>query len=91
MAKSTKELKAALKHPPSYFIKERMAKLGLDEAKLAYETGINPGHIKEILRDKRLLNFGEAAVLSYILGGTMPYWFNISKDYHDLLKATKEK
>lgn len=78
---SIKNLKAAKKYGPGYFIREQMDIRGWIQEELAEVLGISPKHLSSILQDKQSLSIENAKKLSTAFNTSPQYWLNLDNDY----------
>lgn len=78
---SIKNLKAARKFGPGYFIKEQMDIRGWVQEELAEVLGLSAKHINSILLDKQPLTFENARKLASAFNTSPQYWLNLDNDY----------
>lgn len=86
---SIKNLKAAKKFGPGYFIKEQMEIRGWVQEELADILGLSPKHLNSILLDKQPLTIENAKKLASAFNLSPQYWLNLDNDYR--LWLGKEK
>lgn len=89
--KSLKDLKAAKKFGPGYFIKELMDGKSWVQEDLADVLDITPKHLNNILSDKQSLSIEIAEKLSKVFGTSVKFWLNIDTDYRIWLRENTEK
>lgn len=78
---STKNLKAAIKFGPGYFIKEQMEIRGWVQEELAEILGLSQKHVNSILLDKQPLTIENARKLAGAFNTSPQYWLNLDYDY----------
>jgi len=78
---SIKDIKAAKKFGPGYFIREQMEIRGWIQEELADILGISTKHLSSILQDKQSLSITNAKKLSSVFNTSPQYWLNIDNDY----------
>ncbi len=78
---SIKNLKAAKKFGPGYFIREQMEIRGWVQEELADVLGISPKHLSSILQDKQALSIENAKKLASAFNTSPQYWLNLDNDY----------
>lgn len=88
---SIKNLKAAKKFGPGYFIKEQMDIRGWVQEELAEVLGLSAKHINSILLDKQPLTFENARKLASAFNTSPRYWLNLDNDYRLWLEKGKTR
>jgi HTH-type transcriptional regulator / antitoxin HigA len=88
---SIKNLKAAKKFGPGYFIREQMEIRGWVQEELADVLGISPKHLSSILQDKQSLSIENAKKLSSAFNTSPQYWLNLDNDYRLWLEHEKQE
>jgi HTH-type transcriptional regulator/antitoxin HigA len=88
---SIKNLKAAKKFGPGYFIKEQMEIRGWVQEELADVLGLSPKHLNSILLDKQPLNIENAKKLASAFNTSPQYWLNLDNDYRLWLEQEKRE
>jgi HTH-type transcriptional regulator/antitoxin HigA len=78
---SIKDLRAARKLGPGYFIREQMEIRGWVQEELADILGISVKHLSSILQDKQAISIDIAKRLSKVFGTSPHYWLHIDNDY----------
>lgn len=78
---SIKNLKAAKKFGPGYFIKEQMEIRGWVQEELADVLGLSPKHLNSILLDRQPLNIENARKFASAFNTSPQYWLNLDNDY----------
>lgn len=78
---SIKNLKAAKKFGPGYFIREQMELRGWVQEELAEVLDVSTKHLSSILQDKQALSIDYARKLSKAFNTSPQYWLNIDNDY----------
>jgi len=78
---SIKDLKAAKKFGPGYFIREQMEIRGWVQEELADILGISGKHLSSILLDKQPLSIDIAKRLSKVFETSPQYWLHIDNDF----------
>lgn len=78
---SIKNLKAARKFGPGYFIREQMEVRGWIQDELAEILDISPKHLNSILQDKQALSIENSQKLASAFETSPQYWLNIDNDY----------
>ena len=86
---SIKNLKAAKKFGPGFFIKEQMDIRGWVQEELAEILGLSPKHLSSILLDKQPLNIENAKKLASAFSISPQYWLNLDNDYRLWLEKEK--
>ena len=86
---SIKELKAAKKFGPGYFINEQMELRGWVQEELAQVLGISHKHLNTIMQDKQPLTTDVALKLSSAFQTSPQYWLNLDNDYRLWLEQDK--
>ena len=84
-----KELKAARKFGPGYFIREQMEIRNWTQEDLAEVLGITGKHLNKILQEKQPLSLDMAKVLGEVFNTSAQYWINIDTGYRLWLDGTK--
>lgn len=79
--KAIKNLKAAKKFGPGYFIKEQMNIRGWRQEELAEILGLSTKHLSSILQNKQSLSIENARKLSSAFNISPQYWLNLDNDY----------
>jgi len=85
----TRELKAARKFGPGYFIKEQMELREWIQEDMAEVLGITSKHLNKILQDKQPLTLDMAKILAVAFNTSAQYWINLDTDYRLWLKKEK--
>lgn len=88
--KALKNLKAAKKFGPGYFIREQMDIRGWTQEELAEILGLSTKHLSSILQDKQSLSIENAKKLSSAFNISPQYWLNIDNDYRLWLEQKKK-
>ncbi len=88
---SIKNLKAAKKFGPGYFIKEQMEIRDWVQEELADVLGLSPKHLNSILLDKQPLNIGNAKKLASAFNTSPQYWLNLDNNYRLWLEQEKQE
>ena len=88
---SIKNLKAAKKFGPGYFIREQMEIRGWVQEELADVLGISPKHLSSILQDKQALSIENAKKLASAFNTSPQYWLNLDNDYRLWLEQEKKE
>ncbi len=88
---SIKDLKAAKKFGPGYFIREQMEIRGWIQEELADILGISTKHLSSILQDKQSLSILNAKKLSSAFNTSPQYWLNIDNDYRLWLEQEQKE
>lgn len=88
---SIKNLKAAKKFGPGYFIREQMEIRGWVQEELADVLGISAKHLSSILQDKQSLSIENAKKLSSAFNTSPQYWLNLDNDYRLWLEQEKQE
>lgn len=88
---SIKNLKAARKFGPGYFIREQMEMRGWVQEELADILGISTKHLSSILQDKQSLSIENAKKLSSAFNTSPQYWLNLDNDYRLWLEHEKRE
>ena len=88
---SIKNLKAAKKFGPGYFIREQMEIRGWVQEELADVLGISPKHLSSILQDKQSLSIENAKKLSSAFNTSPQYWLNLDNDYRLWIEHEKQE
>lgn len=88
---SIKNLKAARKFGPGYFIREQMEIRGWVQEELADILGISTKHLSSILQDKQSLSIENAKKLSSAFNTSPQYWLNLDNDYRLWLEHEKQE
>ena len=78
---SIKNLKAAKKFGPGYFIREQMDIRGWIQEELADVLGLSTKHLSSILQDKQSLSIENARKLSSAFNTSPQYWLNLDNNY----------
>jgi HTH-type transcriptional regulator / antitoxin HigA len=78
---SIKNLKAAKKFGPGYFIKEQMDIRGWVQEELAEVLSLSTKHLNSILLDKQPLSIENARKLASAFKTSPHYWLNLDTDY----------
>jgi len=86
---SIKDLKAAKKFGPGYFIREQMDIRGWIQEELSDVLGISTKHLSSILQNRQALSIENAKKISSAFGTSPQYWLNLDNDYR--LWLVKEK
>jgi HTH-type transcriptional regulator / antitoxin HigA len=86
-----KNLRAAKKLGPGYFIREQMEIRGWIQEELADILGISTKHLSSILQDKQALSIENAKKLSITFNTSPHYWLNLDNDYRLWLEHEKEE
>lgn len=84
-----KELKAAKKFGPGYFIREQMEIRNWTQEDLAEVLGITVKHLNKILQEKQPLSLDMAKVLGEVFNTSAQYWINIDTGYRLWLDGGK--
>lgn len=79
--KNTKELRAARKFGPGYFIQEQMVLREWTQEDLSEVTGLTLKHINKILQDKQPLTIDTARLFAEVFNTSAQYWINIDTSY----------
>lgn len=87
---SIKNLKAAKKFGPGYFIREQMDIRGWVQEELADVLGISPKHLSSILQDKQSLSIENAKKLASAFKTSPQYWLNLDNDYRLWLEQERQ-
>jgi HTH-type transcriptional regulator/antitoxin HigA len=88
---SIKNLKAAKKFGPGFFIREQMDIRGWVQDELAAVLGISTKHLSSILLDKQSLSIENAKKLSSAFNTSPQYWLNLDNDYRLWLSQEKQE
>jgi HTH-type transcriptional regulator / antitoxin HigA len=88
---SIKDIKAAKKFGPGYFIREQMEIRGWIQEELADILGISTKHLSSILQDKQSLSIINAKKLSSAFNTSPQYWLNIDNDYRLWLEQEQKE
>ncbi len=88
--KAIKNLKAAKKFGPGYFIREQMEIRGWIQEELADVLGLSTKHLSSILQDKQSLSIENAKKLSSAFNISPQYWLNLDSDYRLWLEQEKK-
>ncbi len=88
---SIKDIKAAKKFGPGYFIREQMEIRGWIQEELADILGISTKHLSSILQDKQSLSIINAKKLSSVFNTSPQYWLNIDNDYRLWLEQEQKE
>lgn len=88
---SIKNLKAAKKFGPGYFIREQMEIRGWVQEELADVLGLSLKHLNSILLDKQPLNIENAKKLASAFNLSPQYWLNLDNDYRLWLEQEKRE
>ena len=88
---SIKDIKAAKKFGPGYFIREQMEIRGWIQDELADILGISTKHLSSILQDKQSLSIINAKKLSSAFNTSPQYWLNIDNDYRLWLEQEQKE
>lgn len=89
--RSIKDIKAAKKFGPGYFIREQMEIRGWIQEELADILGISTKHLSSILQDKQSLSIINAKKLSSAFNTSPQYWLNIDNDYRLWLEQEQKE
>lgn len=89
--RSIKDIKAAKKFGPGYFIREQMEIRGWIQEELADILGISTKHLSSILQDKQSLSIINAKKLSSVFNTSPQYWLNIDNDYRLWLEQEQKE
>ena len=88
---SIKNLRAAKKFGPGYFIREQMNIRGWVQEELADVLGLSLKHLNSILLDRQPLTIDNARKLASAFNTSPQYWLNIDNDYRLWLQQAKEE
>ncbi len=88
---SIKNLKAAKKFGPGYFIREQMLIRGWVQEELSDVLGISPKHLSSILQDKQALSIENAKKLASAFNTSPQYWLNLDNDYRLWLEQGRKE
>ncbi len=88
--KAIKDLKAAKKFGPGYFIREQMDIRGWRQEELAEVLSLSAKHLSSILQDKQSLSIENARKLSSAFNISPQYWLNLDNDYRLWLDQGKK-
>ncbi len=88
---SIKNLKAAKKFGPGYFIKEQMEIRGWVQEELADVLGLSLKHLNSILLDKQPLTIDNAKKLASAFNLSPQYWLSIDNDYRLWIQQEKKE
>ena len=88
---SIKNLKAAKKFGPGYFIREQMDIRGWIQEELADVLGLSTKHLSSILQDKQSLSIENARKLSSAFNTSPQYWLNLDNNYRLWLEQEKQE
>jgi HTH-type transcriptional regulator/antitoxin HigA len=78
---STRNLRAARKFGPGFFIREQMEIRGWVQEEMAEILGISIKHLNSILQDKQSLTIENAKKLASAFDTSPQYWLNLDNDY----------
>lgn len=84
-----RDLKAAKKFGPGYFIREQMELRNWTQEDLAEVLGITVKHLNKILQEKQPLTLDMAKILGEAFNTSAQYWINIDTGYRLWLDGTK--
>jgi antitoxin HigA-1 len=68
-------------HPGEILYEDLMKPLGLSQAKLAAELGVNPGRISQIVAGRRGITADTALRLARYFGTSPEFWMNLQARY----------
>lgn len=88
--KAIKNLNAAKKFGPGYFIREQMDIRGWVQEELADVLELSTKHLSSILQDKQSLSIENARKLSSAFNISPQYWLNLDNDYRLWLEQKKK-
>ena len=76
-----RDLKAAKKFGPGYFIREQMEVRSWVQEELAEVLDISSKHLNSILQDRQPLTIENAKKLAVVFNTSPQYWLNLDNDY----------
>ncbi len=88
---SIKNVIAAKKFGPGYFIKEQMEIRGWVQEELAEVLGLSPKHLNSILLDRQPLTIENAKKLSSAFHTSPQYWLHLDNDYRLWCEQEKQE